>query len=77
MNKDIVELADRLFDIAKDYMDALHISSACIGACDCFITCDDELTIKRTKIENLLKPLGFKIIIRNPVDFINESGEFL
>lgn len=77
ISKGIVELADRLFVIVNDYMDALHISSAYFGKCDYFITCDDELTTKRSRIEKVLKASKPKIHIRNPIEFIGEFGEFL
>jgi len=50
--EDIVEINDEIIKLAdgikrdcsiNDFMDCLHIASACFGECRCYITCDDEL----------------------------------
>jgi len=63
--------------MSKDYMDALHIASSCVGNCSHFITCDDELTNRKEDIENLLKDKGFSISVRNPIDFIKEMEDLI
>ena len=75
-----VSETSKLKDIAKQIgkesevegRDALHITSACLGEAEYFITCDDDLTKKHRKIERITKKLGYKIKIINPLYFIEE-----
>lgn len=79
--EDIVEINDKIIKLAdgikrdcgiNDFMDCLHIASACFGECRCHITCDDELVNKNMKIMSSVKEGGFEIRIVNPIKFIDE-----
>ena len=53
-------------------LDALHVSAACLGNADSFLTCDDVILRKRTQIANLAVEKGYRLKVRNPVSFIEE-----
>lgn len=77
IDKKIIALADELVEECnvEDFMDALHIASACFASTLYFITCDDELLHNRPGMENFLKDRGHAINIRNPITFIEEVTE--
>ncbi|MEM2112154.1 MAG: PIN domain-containing protein [Candidatus Bathyarchaeia archaeon] len=54
-------------------LDALHVSSACIGKADCFLTCDDEILQKSRCIEELATEEGYKLKVRNPINYLEEK----
>jgi len=79
--EDIVEINDKIIKLANnikrdcginDFMDCLHIASACFGECRYYITCDDELVNKNMKIVSSVKEGGFEIKIVNPLKFVEE-----
>jgi len=53
-------------------LDALHVSAACLGNADSFLTCDDVILRKRIQIANLAVEKGYRLKVRNPVSFIEE-----
>jgi len=53
-------------------LDALHVSAACLGSADSFLTCDDVILRKRIQIANLAVEKGYRLKVRNPVSFIEE-----
>jgi predicted nucleic acid-binding protein len=53
-------------------LDALHVSAACLGNADSFLTCDDLVLRKRIQIANLAVEKGYRLKVRNPVSFIEE-----
>jgi len=63
IDEKVIALADELVGECnvKDFMDALHIASACFVNALYFITCDDELIDNSSKIENFLKSRGYVI----------------
>jgi predicted nucleic-acid-binding protein len=78
---DIVETNDKIIKLAdnikrdcsiNDFMDCLHIASACFGECRYYITCDDELVKKSIKIMSVIRVGGFEIGIVNPLKFVDE-----
>lgn len=53
-------------------LDALHVSAACLGRVDWFLTCDDEILQKRRCIEELAAKEGYKLKVRNPINYLRE-----
>ena len=70
-SKTIEELADSISTTGIDYVDSLHIASACDSGAEYLITCDDQLIGKRRRIQNFLKSRGFMLKIDNPKAFIS------
>ncbi len=70
LNNKVIEIADGIFTILKDYMDSLHIAFAVVGNCQYFVTCDDEIINKVQKIESFLKNKDFNINIKSPSAFL-------
>jgi len=71
--------SERLIALATEFrsrcslnsLDALHVSSSCLGEAD-FLTCDDEILDKRVCIENLVLKRGYRLKVRNPVNYVKE-----
>jgi hypothetical protein len=53
-------------------LDALHLAAACIGAVDFFLTCDDEILNHAVSIERLGLDEGYKLKVRNPINYVKE-----
>jgi len=53
-------------------LDALHVSAACLGRVDWFLTCDDEILQKCRCIEELAAKEGYKLKVRNPINYLRE-----
>jgi len=53
-------------------LDALHVSAACIGKAFFFLTCDDEVLGKKICIERLGEERGYRLKVRNPVNYLQE-----
>ena len=71
-NEKVIEWADSLNNIIKDYNDCLHIGFALAGKCSSLITCDHELIQKREKIERFLLSKGIILAIKTPSEFALE-----
>jgi hypothetical protein len=54
-------------------LDALHLASACIGNADFILTCDDEIINSAMCIEKIAKAKGYKLKVRNPINYIDEK----
>ncbi len=54
-------------------LDALHLASACIGNVDFMLTCDDEIIDYAVCIEKIAKAKGYKLKVRNPINYIDEK----
>jgi predicted nucleic acid-binding protein len=54
-------------------LDALHVSSACIGKADWFLTCDDEILQNGRCIEELAAEEGYRLKVRNPINYLEEK----
>lgn len=54
-------------------LDALHVSSACIGKVDWFLTCDDEILQNGRCIEELATEEGYMLKVRNPINYLEEK----
>ncbi len=72
-----------LIIIAKEIMvkcklnslDALHLAAACIGKASFLLTCDDEILENTNCIETLAAKKGYKLKVRNSLDYMQENGE--
>ena len=64
------EMADLLYNLVNDYMDALHIAFAALSRCSHMITCDKELLKKAKRIESILSQKGFKLELTDPANFL-------
>jgi len=56
-------------------LDALHISAACFGEAQFLVTCDDEVLGKRGWIEELVAQRGYRLKVRNPIEYLQERWE--
>ena len=73
-NKRVIDLARR-FSVECDLnpLDALHVSSACVGKVNWFLTCDDEILQNYRCIEELAAEKGYRLKVRNPVNYLEEK----
>jgi len=70
----------RLVALAREFsskcglnsLDALHVSAACLGDANFLITCDDEVSNRAICIERLAGKKGYRLKVRNPVDYLQE-----
>jgi predicted nucleic acid-binding protein len=56
-------------------LDALHVSAACLGSADSFLTCDDVILRKRIQIANLAVEKGYRLKelgTKRAIEFISE-----
>jgi len=73
-NKRIVTLARRFSaECGLNPLDALHVSSACIGRADWFLTCDDEILQNSRCIEEFATKEGYRLKVRNPINYLRET----
>ena len=56
-------------------LDALHSAAACLGKASFLLTCDDEILENANCIETLAAKKGYKLKVRNPIDYLQENGE--
>jgi len=67
-DKRVISLARKFSaKCGSNSLDALHVSSACIGKVDWFLTCDDEILQNSRCIEELATKEGYKLKVRNPL----------
>ena len=73
-NRRVIALARR-FSVECDLnpLDALHVSSACVGKVNWFLTCDDEILQNYRCIEELAAEKGYRLKVRNPVNYLEEK----
>jgi len=72
--------SDRLRQLARDVfercainaLDALHMSAACLGEAEFFLTCDDAVVERASPVEDLLAQRGYRLRVRNPVSYLLE-----
>lgn len=67
-NENVLETANVLLKSGLKSKDALHIASAIEGNAECFITTDDGILKKISKIDN--------IIVVSPTDFIKKLKDY-
>ena len=83
LSKTNVTSSKRLIILAKEInfrcklnsLDALHSAAACIGKANFLLTCDDEILQNTNCIEALAAKKGYKLKVRNPLDYMQENGE--
>jgi hypothetical protein len=83
LSKTNVTPGKRLISIAKEInvkcrlnsLDALHSSAACLGKASFLLTCDDEILECTNCIETLAAKKGYKLKVRNPIDYLQENAE--
>ena len=54
-------------------LDALHLAAACLGKADFLLTCDEEILDNAVCIEILAAEKGYRLKVRNPIDYLQES----
>ena len=54
-------------------LDALHLAAAYIGEADFLLTCDDEILDKAVCIEKLAAEKGYRLKVRNPINYLQEK----
>ena len=70
-NRQILALAGKVSaKCGLDPLDALHVSSACIGMVDWLLTCDDEILRSALCIEKLAAKKGYRLKVRDPVNYL-------
>ena len=83
LSKTNITSSKRLITIAKEInakcninsLDALHLAASCIGKADSLITCDDQILDNTNCIEALLASKGYRLKVRNPMNYIRKTGE--
>jgi predicted nucleic acid-binding protein len=83
LSKTNVTPSKRLISIAKEmnvkcrlnYLDALHSAAACLGKASFLLTCDDEILENTNCIETFAAKKGYRLKVRNPIDYLKENGE--
>ena len=70
-SKQIISLARKFSaKCGLNPLDALHVSAACLGRVDWFLTCDDEILQKGWCIEELATEEGYRLKVRSPIDYL-------
>jgi predicted nucleic acid-binding protein len=80
LSKANVASSRRLTAIARTFaskcnigsLDALHLAAACIGKAEFLLTCDDEILDNAVCIETLAAEKGYKLKVRNPINYLQE-----
>jgi len=81
-SEEIADLARRFSsECSLNPLDASHVSAACVGIADCFITCDEEILHGGSCVSRLAAEKGYRLKVRNPVRYLKEkrgvrNGEF-
>ena len=83
LSKENVASSKRLIIIANEInvkcnlnsLDALHLAAAFVGKVNFLLTCDDEILENTDCIEMLAAKKGYKLKVRNPIDYLQENGE--
>jgi len=75
-DKRIIALARKFSaECTLNSLDALHISSACLGKAMWFLTCDDEILQTGRCIEELVAKEGYRLKVRNPINYFRRRKE--
>jgi predicted nucleic acid-binding protein len=83
LSKTNVTPSKQLISMAKEIkvkcrlnsLDASHLAAACLGKASFLLTCDDEILESANCIETLAAKKGYKLKVRNPIDYLQENGE--
>ena len=84
LSKPNVRSSKRLINLAKEInvkcklnsLDALHVASACVGKANFLLTCDDEVLGEHDFVETLVAKKGYRLKVRNPINYLQETGEW-
>jgi hypothetical protein len=73
-SKQIISLARKFSaKCGLNPLDALHVSAACLGRVDWFLTCDDEILQNGCCIEEFATEKGYRLKVRNPINYLEEK----
>ena len=73
-DKQIISLARKFsVECGLNPLDALHVSAACLGKSDWFLTCDDEILQNGRCIEETAAKERYKLKVRNPINYLEEK----
>ncbi len=83
LSKTNVTSSRRLITIAKEInarcnlntLDALHLAAACTGKANFLLTCDHEILNNTYCLEALATKKGYRLKVRNPINYIEENRE--
>ena len=75
-----VSSSRRLISLSQEFifkctigsLDSLHLAAACVGKADFLLTCDDEILDHGVCIETLASEKGYRLKVRNPVNYLDE-----
>jgi len=81
LSKANVASSRRLIALAREFsskcsigsLDALHLAAACLGKADFLLTCDNEILSNAVCIETLAAEKGYRLKVRNPINYLQES----
>lgn len=81
LSKANVTSSRRLITLAQEFtskcklgsLDALHLAAACIGKADFLLTCDDKIIDTAVFIETFAAQKGYKLKVRNPINYLKEQ----
>jgi hypothetical protein len=72
-SRQLIALAKELISrCGLNSLDALHVSAACLGEVDFFLTCDDELLNRKDCVERLAAEKKYRLKVRNPIIYLRE-----
>jgi hypothetical protein len=70
-SEDLVGLATEFSSkCSLNSLDALHVSAACLGNADFFLSCDDAILHAKVCLENLAAKKGYRLKVGNPVNYV-------
>lgn len=73
-SRQITALARKLVsECGLNPLDALHVSSACIGEAHWFLTCDGQVLLSSSCIERVAAEKGYRLKVRNPINYLEEK----
>jgi len=73
-SKQLITLAKELTSkCGLNSLDALHLSAACLGEVNFFLTCDDQILERKSCIEKLATEKKYRLKVRNPINYLSET----
>jgi predicted nucleic acid-binding protein len=73
-SKRLIAIAKEInFKCALNSLDALHLAAACIGKTNFLVSCDDEILDSAACIETIAANKGYKLKVRDPINYILEN----
>jgi len=75
-SKQLAGIAKQLRSVCTlNSLDALHVAAALCGKANYLLTCDNEILKNSICIEKLAAKKGYKLKVKNPIDYIQKNGE--